>query len=433
MLRDALANIRDFEVLEKHALNEIVPRSNPAVEKADNLRGFIWEGIKSLKPAEESGPVDSLKWRYYSILSGRYMKGLTTAEMQKNLALGERQERRMHNRAVNTLEEVLWDRLFPAKEPEEPRQEMSGFRLSENALNPKGTQDSAHTAGQGEARDAAQNAEEVYSFPVTVEPLHLDRIIEETAALFLQQLQVRGGDLSIQLPANLPMIQVDRIILRQILLYLFNQILQCWSGDRVTLTARPNTSMVSLEILAWVDPSRIPTEEILLSNPLLVYWLERLNVRLMVDVLDQNEPDPGRKPSVQAAFTIQFPMANQAKMLVVDDHEQAIRIIELFLSETNIQPIGISDPTQVLHMAQSLHPNVVLLDVMMPAMDGWEILQKLKSDPETHPIPVIICSVWDQPDLANMLGADAFIKKPIHQADLLKELNRLHLMDTLGE
>ncbi len=122
-------------------------------------------------------------------------------------------------------------------------------------------------------------------------------------------------------------------------------------------------------------------------------------------------------------------MANRSKILVVDDHEPAIRIIELFLSQTNIQTVGVSDPTEVLSLAQSLHPKAVLLDVMMPGMDGWEILQNLKSDPETHQIPVIVCSVWEQPDLAQILGADAFVKKPIIREDLLKELSRLHLMD----
>jgi len=417
LLRDVLANIRDYEVLEKHALSEIVPRSHPAVDKADNLRSFIWEGIKSLKPSDESGPVDMLKWRYYNILSGRYIQGLSTAELQKDLALGERQERRMHNRAVNTLEEVLWDRLFSEKETEESYPDGRMIRPAENVLAPKVVQDS----------------EEAFSFSVSLEPLHLDKIIDEIAVLFLQQLQARRGDLSIQAPANLPMIQADRIILRQILLYLFNQILQCWFGGKVFILAHPNTNMIYLEILAWADPSRIPGEEMLLSNPLFAYWLERLNARLSVEILDQGDSTSGLKPSVQAAFTIALPMANQSKILVVDDHAQAIRIIELYLSETNIQTIGINDPTQVLHMAQSLHPNAVLLDVMMPAMDGWEILQNLKSDPETHHIPVIVCSVWDQPDLANILGADSFIKKPINKVDLLKELVRLHLMDTPGE
>ncbi len=270
LLRDVLANIRDYEVLEKHDLNEYVPRANSAVDKADNLRSFIWDGIQSLKPSEESGPVNSLRLRYYNILAGRYIKGLSTAEMQKNLALGERQERRMHNRAVNTLEEVLWDRLGSGKELEGQHADSANQLASE----------SAHLDS------VEEGPTEIYKFRVTLEPLHLDIVVEETAGLILQQMQSRGGDLSIQVPADLPMIEGDRIILRQILLYLFNQILQGWAGGRIIITAHPNTNIIVLEIVAWIDPKRMPGEEILFSNPLFAYWIEHLNARLLVEQLE---------------------------------------------------------------------------------------------------------------------------------------------------
>jgi CheY-like chemotaxis protein len=124
--------------------------------------------------------------------------------------------------------------------------------------------------------------------------------------------------------------------------------------------------------------------------------------------------------------------ANRSKILAVDDHEPAIRIIQRYLSQTNIQVVGITDPTKVLGLARTIHPQAVLLDVMMPSTDGWEILQALKSDPETHKIPVIVCSVWDQPDLAYSLGANGFLKKPINQTELLNELARSNLLDISG-
>jgi CheY-like chemotaxis protein len=132
-------------------------------------------------------------------------------------------------------------------------------------------------------------------------------------------------------------------------------------------------------------------------------------------------------------FILELPVAYQSKILVVDDHEPAIRIIQRYLSQTSIQAVGVSDPAQSLAQARALSPKAVLLDVMMPGIDGWEILQKLKSDPETRHIPVIICSVWEQPDLAFSLGANAFLKKPISQAALLEELTRLRLLDISGE
>lgn len=419
LLRDALVNIHDFAVLEKHPLGDILPSSAPSVSKAEKVRSFIWEGIKTLKPVGDNGPADSLEWRYYRILSGRYIEGLTIADLQKHLSLGERQERRMHNRAANALEELLWHRLFSSQGVMDPQRESS---------HPVPDRDTP-------VKSAIKDADVDFSFPVTLESLHLDRVIDETAALFLPRLHERGRELSIQVPADLPMIQADRIILRQILLHLFNQVPQNWVGNGISINAypAPDTGMIVLEILFSVKRPFILTDEDLFSNKLFAYWVERLNARVRVESSDQTTGHAITETCVQTAFILELPRANQAKVLVVDDHEPAIRIIQRYLSQTNIRAVGVSDPAQVLPIARSLHPRAVLLDVMMPSIDGWEILQKLKSDPGTHQIPVIICSVWDQPDLAYSLGADAFLKKPIIQDELLNELARLSLMDTSGE
>lgn len=416
LLRDALANIHDYVVLEKHALNEIVPRPDSSIRKGENLRSFICDGIYTLKPDERQAG-DSLEMRYYLTLSGRYIDGLSVAELQKRLSLGERQERRIHSRAVDLLEEVLWDRLFPPGAAGAPPQEVKDARGGGPAL------DAGSEEGEGED----------FSFPVSLEPLHLSRVLDEITALFLPQLQARGGDLSIQAPVDLPMIQADRIILRQILLQIFNRVLQSSAGEDVQVSARHESGVVQLTITAWEKPDLIPGSGDLYANQMFAYWIERLNARLRVEQLERRSLPSGAAASIHTAFTLELPAANQAKILVVDDHEPAIRIIQRFLSQTNMHAVGVSDPAQVLPLARSLQPRTILLDVMMPSIDGWEILQKLKSDPGTHRIPVIICSVWDQPDLAYSLGADAFLKKPILQVELLNELARLCRTETSGE
>lgn len=425
LLRDALINIHDYVVLEKNPLNDLIPRPDPSVRRAENLRRFIWDGIELLKPKTSRTSDNSFDWRYYLVLSGRYIDGASVLEMQKRLALGERQERRLHGRASSALEDVLWGRLFPDSASGEHLQQGGEVTAVEKAQAP------VH----------AGDHEEDLSFPVSIEPLHLGKVINETTALFLPQLQARGGELSVHVPANLPMVQADRIILRQILLHLFNRILQSWAGDEVFIYARRNHQMVVVEIVSLVEPSKDYSEEDLRSNKLVTYWLERLSAHLFVDPFEETEDVPSRiqanfpelETPLQIRYMLELPLANQAKILVVDDHEPAIRIIQRYLSQTNIQVVGASDPTQILSLARTLKPKAVLLDVMMPAMDGWEILQKLKSDPETHNIPVIICSVWEQPDLAYSLGANGFLKKPISQAELLDELARSHLLEISDE
>jgi Amt family ammonium transporter len=71
------------------------------------------------------------------------------------------------------------------------------------------------------------------------------------------------------------------------------------------------------------------------------------------------------------------------------------------------------------------HPGAILLDVVIPGRDGWELLLELKQLPSTRDIPVIICSVLDEPAVAIALGAAAYLQKPIDQDRLLAALNPL--------
>ena len=68
-------------------------------------------------------------------------------------------------------------------------------------------------------------------------------------------------------------------------------------------------------------------------------------------------------------------------------------------------------------------PAAIFLDIMMPDQDGWDVLQRLLNHPEARLIPVIICSVLQQRDLALSLGATAFVQKPFSPESLLAVLN----------
>jgi CheY-like chemotaxis protein len=70
-------------------------------------------------------------------------------------------------------------------------------------------------------------------------------------------------------------------------------------------------------------------------------------------------------------------------------------------------------------------PDAIILDVMMPEMDGWEFLQRLRARPETALIPVVICSIFNDPELAYSLGASLYLPKPVSRDNVLKALRQL--------
>ncbi len=129
-----------------------------------------------------------------------------------------------------------------------------------------------------------------------------------------------------------------------------------------------------------------------------------------------------------------------ARILVVDDIEANVRLLEAKLSAEYYDVITASDGTTALAMAAAEKPDVVLLDVMMPGMDGFQVYRRLKDDAETRHIPVVLVTALDgRADRVAGLeaGADEFLTKPIDDVLLfarVRSLTRLKLViDELRE
>ena len=100
-------------------------------------------------------------------------------------------------------------------------------------------------------------------------------------------------------------------------------------------------------------------------------------------------------------------------VLVIDDDTAQRELMSRFLEREGFEPRTASDGMSGLRLAQSLRPRAILLDVMMPGIDGWTVLSKLKADPELQGIPVIMVSFVDERGLAASLGAADYVSKPV--------------------
>jgi PAS domain S-box-containing protein len=112
------------------------------------------------------------------------------------------------------------------------------------------------------------------------------------------------------------------------------------------------------------------------------------------------------------------------RILVVEDDSAAAHVIQSHLSSAGYEPILCADPQRALELAAEMRPSAITLDIVMKPVGGWEILIKLKADPRTSAIPVIIVSVVDQPGTGALLGADEYIVKPVNKRTLLSAVER---------
>ena len=114
-------------------------------------------------------------------------------------------------------------------------------------------------------------------------------------------------------------------------------------------------------------------------------------------------------------------------VLIIDDDPGTRDLIARYLQREGFVTLQAGDGRTGLAMAKALRPRVVLLDVMMPQMDGWSVLSAIRSDPDLAAMPVIIVSFVHEEGLAASLGANDYLTKPIEWDELRTVLSRYRL------
>ena len=121
-------------------------------------------------------------------------------------------------------------------------------------------------------------------------------------------------------------------------------------------------------------------------------------------------------------------MATAKKILAVDDERSIVRLIQVNLERQGYQVVTAFDGKEALEKVESEHPDMLVLDVMMPYMDGFEVLHALKKNPATRDIPIIMLTAKAQDaDVARgwMTGAHAYLTKPFNPMELISFVKRI--------
>jgi CheY-like chemotaxis protein len=123
----------------------------------------------------------------------------------------------------------------------------------------------------------------------------------------------------------------------------------------------------------------------------------------------------------------------RAPILVVEDDRKTIFIYEKYLSMAGFQVVPARSIEDAERIIAKTRPAAVVLDVMLDGETSWNFLARLKKDPDTHDIPVLVVTVTAKEEKARALGADEFWIKPVDQARLLRKLGSLATNGTRGK
>jgi CheY-like chemotaxis protein/anti-sigma regulatory factor (Ser/Thr protein kinase) len=123
--------------------------------------------------------------------------------------------------------------------------------------------------------------------------------------------------------------------------------------------------------------------------------------------------------------------AVRAGILVIEDDPSAVRLLREYLEPSGYVVHVAADGEEGLVMARRLQPAAIILDVLLPGADGWDVLRRAKADDAISSIPVIIVTVVDEQEVGLALGAVDYIVKPVRRSELLRSLTR-HVRPSAG-
>ena len=377
-LRDCLTHYYDYAFLQRHPFVRLLAAdtSGDALQ-VQSFREVIEQAIESLRPSPDSDPA-SKQARLYHILVFRYVNQQQVQQVLHRLNLGERQFYRDHNKAIQALGDVLWERIQGA----DPK--------PDNVISIRSEIQRIHS----QARPEQVNAQ-----------LFLQKALTSIQSLVEQY----DAQISLQVDEYALLTANDLAVLRQAII---------WIISRLIIEAPPcshfNLSFQNHEVegVFSFGGAQLPDPPPLMQQETLQNLVQAMEGRI------ETHPAPGESGQI----CLYVPL-HKRSVLIIDDNPDAIALFRHYLAGSDYRILTANEGEHALRLAREATPDLIILDVLLPQQDGWEILQHLKNYLPTRHIPVLICSVLDSPELAHVLGADGFLRKPPGESEFLAVLS----------
>jgi signal transduction histidine kinase/CheY-like chemotaxis protein len=271
-----------------------------------------------------------------------------------------------------------------------------------------------------------------------IEDVDLQELITGVLSTSVGLLRGKPVELKREVPADLPLVKADRTRVRQVLLNLLSNAAKFTDAGSITVRAWADDEWVTLSVtdtgigMKGEDVPKAFAEFVQLDGtlkrqaggtglglPISKRFVEMHGGRLWAESeLGKGSTFYFTLPCVPKPVPVEVvDEPTEARVLVIDDDAAAREVIARQLAH-GYQVIKLSDSRKAVERIKAEKPDVIVLDVMMPYQDGWDILKALKADKETRDIPVVVCSMLREQALAMTLGAGEYLVKPVERDEL---------------
>jgi len=361
-------------------------------ERAIRLQRLLEQAITALKP-QASQPGNQKAWQHYKYLAYRHLQQFPQKEVADQLGVSETQLYRLQKSALEALASYLWEKYD------------TGSRWPPDMVP------AARDAAPEAPADMAETLRWLTS-DSTQRLSYLTRELDEVAVLLGPVLEQRQVLLDLQLDEYAPPLRVHPVALRQVLLVLLHHMIGKVSGGRIRLSVADATEWVKVELIGEAR-ELVSDEEVETAIEPAQQLIELYGGALVVM---RSEKD------IRFSFTL--PGVRRTAVVVIDDNADHLGLLQRFVTNTRYEIFATPDPQEGLDLAAKVGAQAIVLDIMMPKIDGWAVLQALRSHPVLHRIPVLICSILPMASLAATLTAEAFLQKPVSREQFLAALDQ---------
>lgn len=390
-VRRALHHLYDPVELRKSPLMGLLH-----MESVGMLRQVLERCVSGLRPVDTVSQ-HSDAWRTYRVLHHRYIEQFDQADVASNLGLSIRQLRRQESVALQCVADMLCEKF--------------GLNCAVDEGEVRTPSVGASEESPAENADVAAQEFSLMARAYPNLPTDLMRIIEavlETlrplADAYFVLFEVVGID-----PSTPPRVKLAAQVLRQALLLVLPPLVRCSQHGRVRIEVIRDAVATRL-ILSSTNHTRSEEKshhECETAGRLLAMC----NSTLVVN-------DDGTVCCV-------LPSIETGPVLIIDDNADAHALFSRYLQDSRYHPIFASNAEEAEALLRRVMPRAVLLDVMLPDVDGWELLGRIRENPRTAQVPVVVCTILPHEQLALTLRAAAFLRKPVMPDRLLKLLDSL--------
>jgi signal transduction histidine kinase/DNA-binding response OmpR family regulator len=284
------------------------------------------------------------------------------------------------------------------------------------------------------------------------EPLALDELVRSTLASAVGLTKDKLIDIRHEIAEGLPAIEADKTRIRQVLLNLLSNAakftdtgsitVQVWQeGHKLIISVNDTGTGIPADKFDAIFEEFRQADEgsdrsyqgTGLGLPICKRLVEMHGGRIWLEsTVGEGSTFFFSLPIVESTIagpgaTTAIPADDHAGplVLVIDDDPAAIEIVKTYLQQADYAVVGVTDSRTAIDEVRRWQPAVIILDILMPYKDGWEVLAALKDNPDLRTIPVLCYTIVEEKPLALSMGADAYLVKPIEEGVLQRTVNQL--------